>query len=127
MKKRLASLALLLILCLVTGIAAFAGAEDYSVKVTAPAGAPALALATRFLNVNANRLSVRTAKEATYEVRRDLFHAALGLSGAQMDGIGLPSLISRMTSDSYNVQSFIQSSHCTEPFGISARFVWYQL
>ena len=39
-------LSLLLILCLVTGIAAFAGAEDYSVKVTAPAGAPALALAT---------------------------------------------------------------------------------
>ena len=31
-------LSLLLILCLVTGIAAFAGAEDYSVKVTAPAG-----------------------------------------------------------------------------------------
>ena len=69
-----------------------------------------LALATRFLNVNANRLSVRTAKEATYEIRRDLFHSALGLSGAQMDDIGLPSLISRMTSDSYNVQSFIQSS-----------------
>ena len=69
-----------------------------------------LALATRFLNVTANRLSVRTAKEATYGIRRDLFHAALGLSGAQMDGVGLPSLISRMTSDSYNVQSFIQSS-----------------
>ena len=70
----------------------------------------ALALATRFLNVTANRLSVRTARDATWEVRRDLFHAALGLSGAQMDDVGLPSLISRMTSDSYNVQSFIQSS-----------------
>ena len=69
----------------------------------------ALAVCTRFLNVTANRLSVKTAKEATYEVRRDLFHAALHISGGQMDAIGLPSLISRMTSDSYNVQSFIQS------------------
>ncbi len=69
----------------------------------------ALAVATRFLNVTANRLSVKTAKEATFTIRRDLFHAALHLSGAQMDEIGLPSLISRMTSDSYNVQSFIQS------------------
>ena len=68
-----------------------------------------LALSVRFLNVNANRLSVRTAKEATYEIRGDLFHAALNLSGSQMDGVGLPSVISRMTSDSYNVQSFIQS------------------
>ena len=41
----------LLILCLVTGIAAFTGAEDYSVKVTAPAGAPALALATLALTI----------------------------------------------------------------------------
>ncbi|MBQ8162187.1 MAG: ABC transporter ATP-binding protein [Clostridia bacterium] len=69
-----------------------------------------LAVMVRFLNVNANRLSVKTAKQATYEVRRDLFRSALHLSGHQMDTIGLPSLISRMTSDTYNVQSFIQSS-----------------
>ncbi len=69
----------------------------------------ALAVCVRMVNVTANRLSVRTSKEATYEVRRDLFHAALNLSGSQMDGVGLPSLISRMTSDSYNVQNFIRS------------------
>ena len=69
----------------------------------------ALALCVRFLHVNANRLSVKTAKEATRQIRRDLFHAAVNMSGSQMDEIGLPSLISRMTSDSYNVQSFIQS------------------
>lgn len=68
-----------------------------------------LAVGVRFLNVTANRLSVLTAKEGTYEIRRDLFHAALNLSGSQMDAVGLPSLISRMTSDSYNVQSFTQS------------------
>lgn len=69
----------------------------------------ALAIAVRFLNVTANRLSVLTAKEATFRIRRDLFRSALKLSGGQMDKIGLPSLISRMTSDSYNVQSFTQS------------------
>ena len=68
-----------------------------------------LALLVRCLNVNANRLSVKTAKESAYEIRRDLFHSALNLSGSQMDEVGLPSLISRMTSDSYNVQSFVQS------------------
>ena len=68
-----------------------------------------LALCVRFLNVNANRLSVRTARDVTFAIRRDLFHSALNLSGRDMDRVGLPSLISRMTSDSYNVQSFTQS------------------
>ena len=68
----------------------------------------ALAIGVRMLNVTANRLSVRTAKETAWEVRRDLFHTALNLSGKQMDEVGLPSLISRMTSDSYNVQNFIR-------------------
>ena len=68
-----------------------------------------LAVCVRMLNVRANRLSILTAKESTFEIRRDLFHTALHLSGKQMDQVGLPSLISRLTSDSYNVQSFIQS------------------
>ncbi len=67
-----------------------------------------LTLATRFLNVTANRMSVRVARNGTYAIRRDLFHTALNLSGRQMDEIGLPSLISRMTSDTYNVQNFIR-------------------
>ena len=68
-----------------------------------------LAGLVRFFNVTANRFSVKTARQVAYTVRRDLYHASLGLSGRQMDRIGLPSLISRMTSDSYNVQSFSQS------------------
>ncbi|MBO4837191.1 MAG: ABC transporter ATP-binding protein, partial [Clostridia bacterium] len=68
-----------------------------------------LACCVRIFNVAANRTAVRTARENIYHIRRDLFHAALNLSGRQMDRIGLPSLISRMTSDTYNVQSFIQS------------------
>ncbi|MBQ6174062.1 MAG: ABC transporter ATP-binding protein [Clostridia bacterium] len=69
-----------------------------------------LAVSVRMINVRANRMSVRTARNAAYALRRDLFHAAIRLSGAQTDRVGLPSLISRMTSDSYNVQSFTQSA-----------------
>ncbi len=65
-----------------------------------------LTLATRMLNITANRMSVRVARNSTFALRRDLFHTALNLSGKQMDQVGLPSLISRMTSDTYNVQSF---------------------
>ncbi len=68
-----------------------------------------LACCVRFLNVTANRTAIRAAKENILLIRRDLFHTALNLSGGQMDRIGLNSLISRMTSDTYNVQSFIQS------------------
>ena len=68
-----------------------------------------LAIFVRQENVRANRLSVRVAKESTYEIRRDLFWKSINLSGSQLDEFGLPSLDSRMTSDSYNLQSFIQS------------------
>ncbi len=65
-----------------------------------------LTLTTRMLNIKANRMSVRVARNTTFAVRRDLFHRALNLSGKQMDQVGLPSLISRMTSDTYNIQNF---------------------
>ena len=67
-----------------------------------------LTLVTRVLNVAANRMSVRVARNSTFAVRRDLFHTALNLSGHQMDQVGLPSLISRMTSDTYNFQNFVR-------------------
>ena len=80
----------------------------------------ALAVFVRAVNVTANRMSVRVARESTFEIRRDLFHASLNLSGGQMDAFGLPSITSRMTSDSYNVQSFIQAS---QTIGIRAPFM----
>ena len=69
----------------------------------------ALAIITRFLSVGANRGSVRIARKCIYKVRQDLFTKSINLSGDQLDDIGLPSLISRMTSDSYNLQSFMQT------------------
>ncbi|MCD7829046.1 MAG: ABC transporter ATP-binding protein/permease [Clostridiales bacterium] len=69
----------------------------------------ALTVLVRVTNVTANRISVKSAKSAAYDIRRDLFWHSINLSGSQADQFGLPSLTSRMTSDSYNVQNFLQS------------------
>ena len=60
-------------------------------------------------NIFANHTAVRNAHLISYRVRKDLFDKTINLSGSQFDAFGLPSLSSRMTSDSYNVQSFAQS------------------
>lgn len=66
------------------------------------------ALVCRQLNVWANRRAVDTAHRVSYDIRQELFRKTANLSGSQFDAFGLPSLISRMTSDSYNVQSAVQ-------------------
>lgn len=67
------------------------------------------ALVTRQLNVWANRIAIDNAHNVSYDVRQALFAKTANLSGAEFDKFGLPSLISRMTSDSYNVQTCVQS------------------
>ena len=66
------------------------------------------AIVTRTLNVTANRTAIDNAHKVSYDVRPALFRKIANLSGNQFDAFGLPSLISRMTSDSYNVQSSVQ-------------------
>lgn len=61
------------------------------------------------LNIRANRHAVDNAHNVSYDVRRDLFNKTANLSGSQFDAFGLPSLTSRMTSDSYNVQACAMS------------------
>ena len=68
----------------------------------------AAAVLCRQLNVTANRRAIRTAHRVSYDIRQELFRKTANLSGSQFDAFGLPSLISRMTSDSYNVQSAVQ-------------------
>ncbi|MBR3505064.1 MAG: ABC transporter ATP-binding protein [Clostridia bacterium] len=68
----------------------------------------AAAVACRMLNVSANRKAIFNAHRVSYDVRQALFEKTTNLSGSQFDAFGLPSLISRMTSDSYNVQSAVQ-------------------
>ena len=66
------------------------------------------AVSTRMLNVHANMRAIDTAHNVSFDVRQALFERTVRLSGSQFDAFGLPSLISRMTSDSYNVQSAVQ-------------------
>ena len=69
----------------------------------------ATAILTRQLNVWANRIAIDNAHRVSYDVRQALFTKTANLSGSQFDDFGLPSLISRMTSDSYNVQTCVQA------------------
>ncbi len=66
------------------------------------------AITTRMLNVTANGKAIDNAHTISYEIRQALFEKTMALTGSQFDSVGLPSLISRMTSDSYNVQSAVQ-------------------
>lgn len=59
-------------------------------------------------NALANYTGIRNAHNVSYDLRQDLFVKTANLSGKQFDSFGLPSLISRMTSDSYNVQASAQ-------------------
>ena len=68
----------------------------------------AAAVLCRSFNVMANRRAVGNAHRISYALRQALFEKTVNLTGAQFDAVGLPSLISRMTSDSYNVQTAVQ-------------------
>lgn len=67
------------------------------------------AVCTWQINIAANRKAVENAHNVSYDVRQDLFQKTANLSGRQFDAFGLPSLISRMTSDSYNVQNAVRA------------------
>lgn len=58
-------------------------------------------------NIIANRMAALTAKYSAEKIRHDLFLKTMKLSGRQIDAFTLPSLESRITSDTYNVHSFI--------------------
>jgi len=63
--------------------------------------------AALFLNVYANRLSTRIARDFTRALRRDLFGKILSLSAGQEDSFTTSSLISRITSDTYNTHQMV--------------------
>ena len=65
------------------------------------------AIVFRALNVIANKRAIDNAHKISYEIRQSLFEKTMNLSGTQFDALTLPSLISRMTSDSYNVQASV--------------------
>ena len=61
-------------------------------------------------NVIANRMASSVARDATKEIRHDLFSKITYLSCRQTDGFTLPSLISRLSTDTYNIHQMIGMS-----------------
>ena len=58
-------------------------------------------------NIIANRMAAKTTMIFSTGMRKDLFLKTLRLSARSTDGFTIPSLESRITSDTYNVQNFI--------------------
>ncbi len=58
-------------------------------------------------NVAANRSASFIAKSVTTDLRHDLFTKIESLSSAQIDEVTMPSLISRMTTDTYNIHQMV--------------------
>jgi ATP-binding cassette subfamily B protein len=58
-------------------------------------------------NMIANRMASRVASDATRTIRHDLFKRTIYLSNKSTDKFTKPSLISRLTTDTYNVHQMI--------------------
>lgn len=58
-------------------------------------------------NIIANRMASRVASDATQIIRHDLFAKTMYLSARQTDAFTKPSLISRLTTDTYKVNQMI--------------------
>lgn len=64
-------------------------------------------LVAMFGNIWANRLSVSAAARMTHDLRYDLFKKISYLQSSQVDEVTIPSLVSRLTSDSYYVNQMV--------------------
>ena len=68
------------------------------------------ALLTMVLNIIANRMASKVSRNVAEHVRHDLFAKITSLSGAEVDRFGVPSLESRLTSDTYNIHNVVGST-----------------
>ena len=59
------------------------------------------------LNIVANRMAARVARNFSERLRHDLFRSTLHLSAAGLDHFTVPSLEARITSDTYNLHHFV--------------------
>lgn len=58
-------------------------------------------------NIGANRMAARVARDTTEKIRNDLFKRISYLSAHRLDEFTIPSLESRLTSDTYNVHQMV--------------------
>lgn len=68
------------------------------------------ALVAMFGNIIANRLSVEAGGSMTHDLRYDLFSKTCYLKCSQVDEVTTPSLVSRLTSDTYYVNQMVARS-----------------
>ena len=65
------------------------------------------AVAALAFNIIANRMAAKSSGRITLAVRHDLFAKLQSLSARQMDELTTPSAVSRLTSDTYNINQFL--------------------
>lgn len=58
-------------------------------------------------NIAANRMASAVARDCTQQVRHDLFSKISYMSCRQVDNLTLPSLISRLSTDTYNIHQMV--------------------
>ncbi|WP_195957944.1 ABC transporter ATP-binding protein [Enterococcus gallinarum] len=58
-------------------------------------------------NILANRMASSVARDATGNIRHDLFAKVAYLSIPQIEQVGIPSLVSRLTTDTYNIHQTV--------------------
>lgn len=61
-------------------------------------------------NIVANRMAARVARNTSQKIRHKLFERTMTLSSAQIDRFTIPSLESRLTSDTYHVHGVVGMS-----------------
>ena len=61
-------------------------------------------------NVIANRRASAVSRDATRRIRHDLYEKIEHLSARQLDEVTIPSLISRLTTDTYHVNQTLAAS-----------------
>lgn len=59
------------------------------------------------LNIIANRMAARVARNFSEKIRHDLFDRTMRLSARQTDKFTIPSLESRITTDTYHIHHFV--------------------
>ncbi len=67
----------------------------------------AFAIMTLVFNITGNRMAARASAMTAHDLRADLFKKTVALDMAATDKFGLPSLTSRLTSDTYNITAFM--------------------
>lgn len=82
-------------------------AKDMRAVLTNGAIMVGFALLTLIFNLSGNRISAVASGKIAFDLREELFERTMHLDTAVTDKIGLSSLTSRLTSDTYNITHFL--------------------